>query len=539
MEEKYSPKEIIEFIKGMKSDDRALRLTSLAKMPVIAQALGPERTRDELIPYAIDITNHSLSDLAKIAEILGTMLNFVGGPQQANSLLQTLRFLCENEDMFVRDPATESLFRIGQALNDKEFRNMAQMIFGMCEDGWYPLKCSGIQLLCQLYSKIPNDMLSNAHEILLSLAGDPTVLVRRSLAKSLPELINQAKALSALDVIKNVLTTLSDDESSAVAIEVPISISLVAENDPDLGLSCSIKLFGTSSWQAKAVLISYIDKIFAKNFSKKEVLSFLKKVANETTTDQSSVVRTAIARQMVFLSKTKCMSNDEFNQFLQNLVADSETCVRTAVATEIGLLPKNATKSDVEDTVINTLLSDEEVEVRMEALKSIAVSGKAIKHISSNLSDLLSINNWRVRNSIVKLLPQMSQVLDEKKFDQIVFPVLKSLISDEASDVRHETVTQLPSLVKKYGKKWETSKIYPLIKELSSSPDYQNRKTAIEAVLILNAQDQLSNVLESACNDPVPNVRLVLAKNLPRNSKLLSKLKNDADKDVSEYASKQ
>ena len=64
------------------------------------------------------------------------------------------------------------------------------------------------------------------------------------------------------------------------------------------------------------------------------------------------------------------------------------------------------------------------------------------------------------------------------------------------------------------------------------------RKSAISAIVVLEMTNEFKTIMDQAVKDPVPNVRMVLARELPRNSKLLATLAKDSDPDVAFYASK-
>jgi HEAT repeat protein len=77
-----------------------------------------------------------------------------------------------------------------------------------------------------------------------------------------------------------------------------------------------------------------------------------------------------------------------------------------------------------------------------------------------------------------------------------------------------------------------------MIRDGITSGDFHVRKTAISAILKLGLEVQLADLIQKAAEDPVANVRIVLAMELPRNSEVLNKLKADPDRDVADYASK-
>ncbi|OHS97142.1 HEAT repeat family protein [Tritrichomonas foetus] len=529
--ESYDIDEIRKMISAIRTDDHNVRLNALSNLHLIAKVLGPERTRTELIPYTIETTDHNPHDLSIIGEELGKLLNDVGGPSHIKILLEALRTLCENEDILIREPATDSIVKLGKLLTKSEYGVITQFAKDLCEDTWYPLRCSGACVCCELYHYFPDSVLKEIDQELASLAGDQMVMVRRSLAKSIPSLIKSER--NSVQLASNIIKALSSDESAAVAIEIPISISLLASSAPDVALSVSEKIYKSDIWQAKSVLISYLDRIFKNNPPKE----FLKQVVNSSLIDGANVIRASIARQIPFIYESKCLSFDEFQQFVMSLISDSESCVRLAVASSLGKMPSTK-KGNFDESSITTLLNDEELDVRMEALSSVAISGKAISSASKNLTDLIKFSNWRIKKGVADLLPKISNIFDEKRFNNEMVPIVKSLLSDEASEVRQEIARILVSLVKKYGEKWEKTILFPILQELFESPDYMLRKTGIEAVSAISCFDQFKDTLEKLCSDPCPNVRMVLARNLPRNSSLLDKLKKDEDIDVKDAANK-
>ena len=111
----------------LKSDDVVLRLSSIRRLSTIALALGPERTREELIPF-LQVSRPSpslysadgflaasreadqkdqLDDedevLLVLAEELGNFHEYVGGREYAWCILGPLENLAAVEETLVRD----------------------------------------------------------------------------------------------------------------------------------------------------------------------------------------------------------------------------------------------------------------------------------------------------------------------------------------------------------------------------------------------------------------------------------------------------
>jgi len=111
---------IAVLIDELKHDDVLLRLNAIHRLSTIALALGPERTRDELIPFLDgipppggfrDVTNllatESVEDedevLTALSEELGNFVEYVGGPEYGHVLLSPLENLAAIEEPLVRE----------------------------------------------------------------------------------------------------------------------------------------------------------------------------------------------------------------------------------------------------------------------------------------------------------------------------------------------------------------------------------------------------------------------------------------------------
>jgi hypothetical protein len=87
----------------LKSDDVHLRLASIRRLSTIALALGPERTREELIPFLQDQLDDEDEVLLVLAEELGGFAEYVGGNEWAFLILGPLENLAAVEETLVRE----------------------------------------------------------------------------------------------------------------------------------------------------------------------------------------------------------------------------------------------------------------------------------------------------------------------------------------------------------------------------------------------------------------------------------------------------
>ena len=100
----------------LKSEEPLRRLNSISRLGLIAQALGEERTRTELVPFLAENVDDEDEVLLAQAEQLGSFVPHVGGPQYAHLLLPLLENLSTVEETVVRDKAVDSLCKVGSVL---------------------------------------------------------------------------------------------------------------------------------------------------------------------------------------------------------------------------------------------------------------------------------------------------------------------------------------------------------------------------------------------------------------------------------------
>jgi len=94
--------EIAMLIDQLKDDDVKLRVNAAGNLVRMAAVLGPDRTRNELIPYIINLTDDDEKVVAVIAEKIGDLCIYVGDFKNIHFLLQPLEALASVEDVNTR-----------------------------------------------------------------------------------------------------------------------------------------------------------------------------------------------------------------------------------------------------------------------------------------------------------------------------------------------------------------------------------------------------------------------------------------------------
>lgn len=104
--------DIAIYIDELKSDDPNLKLNAVTKILSISKILGPNRTRDELIPYLTEIIEECDNEdefLIKLAEQIVELKYYVGNDDDISLLLTPLEFISSIEEPKIRETAVKSI----------------------------------------------------------------------------------------------------------------------------------------------------------------------------------------------------------------------------------------------------------------------------------------------------------------------------------------------------------------------------------------------------------------------------------------------
>ena len=100
-----------QLIEELRNDDIGKRINAVNNLPSIAQALGPERTRVELLPYLLEIIDDDDSVLISMVSIIqqSSWLELMGGNNYSQFLFPILEILSKSEEILIREKASNTL----------------------------------------------------------------------------------------------------------------------------------------------------------------------------------------------------------------------------------------------------------------------------------------------------------------------------------------------------------------------------------------------------------------------------------------------
>ncbi|SCU96514.1 LAMI_0F06810g1_1 [Lachancea mirantina] len=577
----------------LKHDDIANRVEAMKKLDTIALALGPQRTRDELVPFLTEVSQDDEDEVfAVLAEQLGKFVPFIGGSKFATLLLPALEILASTEETLVRDRAVESLNNIAQELSEEQlFHDFIPLIEHLATAEWFSSKVSSCGLFKSVLARAKDDKFrKELLALYLQLVQDDTPMVRRAAAKNLPTLIDlltQNPDLSTAedwDYISNMFQKIVADGQDSVkflAVEILISILKFFNKKKDTThsrdlLHSSIQLISDEAWRVRYMAADRFDALAEEFSSNPKFMEELVGPFLSLCEDNESDVRKAAAKQIPRFSELLGDSQVIVKSMLptiQNLSMDESEAVRASLASEVTNLAPLLPKKEAVDSLIPILLNmlkDEFPEVRLNIIAKLKVVNDVVgidplsESLLPAITELAKDVNWRVRMAIIDYIPLLAEQLGVEFFDKQLGDLCLSWLWDTVYSIRMAAVANLKKLTETFGSDWSRDEIIARLLKSDSQllENFVYRITLLMALTDLVpvvspkvVTEKILPFIDHLATDGVANIRFNVAKSyavvvkslskdptkfsdLINNSIIpnLKKLSQDSDVDVRYYA---
>jgi len=215
-------------IDQLRHDDPQIRANATKNIGSIAKALGPERTRSELIPFINESTDDDDDVLLAIAENIGDIQSHVGGAEFYYTLLEPIELLAIVEDGSVRDAAVKAVIPIVDGMPDDHLlTHFVPFVSKLALKDWFTSRISATALFHIAYSRLPSHVQKEFRALFSRLCADDTPMVRRMAAKHFGDLASRMSAPEIQDELLAPFKKLAVDEQDSVRIQsVGICIAL-------------------------------------------------------------------------------------------------------------------------------------------------------------------------------------------------------------------------------------------------------------------------------------------------------------------------
>ncbi|KAJ5740423.1 hypothetical protein N7493_000295 [Penicillium malachiteum] len=528
---------IAVLIDELKHDDVLLRLNAIHRLSTIALALGPERTREELIPFLDDSVEDEDEVLTALGEELGNFTEYVGGPEHAHVIIAPLENLAAIEEPLVREKAVESLNKVCEQLNESQVEErFIPLVLHLSKADWFTSKVSATGLFCTPYRKATPATQQILRQHFGALVHDETPMVRRQAANNLAKFVKEMQTPVVIDEMIPLFQYLAgDDQDSVRLLTVDILIAIAEEipkeQQPSHGvlLTSLRNLFEDKSWRVRYMVADRFEKI-AKAVHEEVITRDMVPAFVKLLKDTEAEVRTAIAGQIpgfCSLIDRDTLLN-EIMTSVEDLVSDQSQHVRAALGTQIsGLAPILGKEETIAHLLpmFLSMLKDDFPDVRLHIISKLEQVNKVIgidllsQSLLPAIVQLAEDKQWRVRLAIIEYIPLLASQLGVKFFDEQLSDLCMGWLGDTVFSIREAATQNLKKLTEVFGVEWSKESIIPKVVAMGQHPNYLYRMTTCFAISTLAPvvtldiiETSILPILDRLVADEIPNIRFNVAK---------------------------
>ncbi|CEQ42176.1 SPOSA6832_03968, partial [Sporobolomyces salmonicolor] len=502
------------------------------RISTICLALGPERTRTELVAFL----NESLDDddeiLLALAEELGaSFVEYLGGPDYAHLVLPILEHLAAVEETLVRDKAAESANQVCALLSqDQVDEHYVPLLKRLSTGEWFTSRTSATAMFAAAYPKATPAVQDEMIKMFTKLCDDDTPMVRRAAAKEFGGFSKQLSHDTLLADLLPAFRKLSADDQDSVrllTVDAMIAIAEALSDDECKNyLGATMKsLVSDRSWRVRYMVADHFVKLAqaaGQDIVREELVSAYVALLK----DNEAEVRTAAAGQIPgfaeLLDAEVILAR--LMPCIRDLATDASQHVRAALGSQISglapLLGKDATIEHLLPLFLQ-LLKDEFPEVRLNIISKLEVVNAVIgiellsKALLPAIVELAEDKQWRVRQAIIEYIPLLAKQLGVQFFDDQLANLCMAWLGDPVFSIREAATINLRKLTEVFGVEWAKETLIPKVVEMGHNVNYLFRMTTVFAITV---RFLLSSLSAGSRTDPVRADRQTMAPALDADS---------------------
>ena len=225
---------IAVLIDELRVEDVQIRLKAVEKLKLIAKTLGPDRTRDELLPFIAETVYDEDEVLLTLAEQIGGLTDEVGGPDYVYTLLEPLDRLAQVEESLIRDKSIES---INELIKTQSFSHVEQhflpLLKRLASCDWFTGRTSSCGLFSACYSRVSATQQNDLRNTYKQLANDDTPMVRRAVVSKISELVKVMEPEHIQNDILGIFKQLAEDDQDSVRLLAAECVKSLASALPE------------------------------------------------------------------------------------------------------------------------------------------------------------------------------------------------------------------------------------------------------------------------------------------------------------------
>ncbi|CAK74945.1 unnamed protein product (macronuclear) [Paramecium tetraurelia] len=539
-------------IDELKSDDIRKRIHSVKHLDLIASTIGPERTKNELIPFIQELLDDDDEVLIELVESLSkNFIELVGG--QVQVLLPTFETLCRVEDASVREKAANQLKKCFATLPDqKKVEELSMGIIKRLNDSDYYLAKNAVAILVpavinQVSQNNQNDLIN----IILKISQDQIPQVRKFSSMYFQDL--QMRPSFKTPQIRSL-------KMNRILLEC-IYRTAFFQKQQTFVLNMYKQLAEDQSWRVRYYFCDKLADIgdsVGKEGYRKNFQNYHLKFLQDNEPEMKSIAALKIERVSSLMDADDILN--KLIPLLKSIQQDSNSFVRNSLAASVLSLSPIIGKKNTSEQILPiflTLLKDQDSEVRITLFKKLSLITNVLgvdslsQSVIPALTELAQDKNWRIRASTIEVLSFFARAIGPEFLSDKVLKLLLDWLGDKVYSVRQTAIQQTAQLIQILGIAWADRNLLTKIWGFQSIQNYLQRLTVL--FTITQIASSLNNdyilktilpLLQSMSKDQVANVRsnvcktcILLAKEKGGNvveplKKVLQSLCDDQDAEV-------
>eukprot|EP00440_Ansanella_granifera_P046811 gb/GFBE01050690.1/.p1 GENE.gb/GFBE01050690.1/~~gb/GFBE01050690.1/.p1 ORF type:complete len:593 (+),score=177.73 gb/GFBE01050690.1/:1-1779(+) len=573
----------LEFFKEeIRNENATIKIGAVNNLHLIASALGPQKTADELIPYISKVvTEEPLCNddefLYSIAKQYAVLSDYMNGNDE--SLIEPLEHLASQEETVIRDQAIQSLCKVIEKRPALATDHLVPALLRLSlKMDFFTARVSACALLPLAYRHVKDDQKTVLRKTFTTLCADETPMVRRAAAHKMRDFVHECSKEDLLtDLITNYKQLSQEDTQDTIRVAcvhatLVIARMLNAEENRQHTVSVINEAAQDRSWRVRLTVAKNFDQLCKAYGPELTAQKLMTPFINLMKDNEQEVRKEAVRVIEACLKLQDPLTSEQLQTHIlpqfQSLGLDSAQSVRAALAQVLGPVAKALGKDVTQRTLlslISELMKDEFHDVRLNIVSHaglicevLSVDG-LVHSLLHTVQNLIMDNHWRIRQSVVEQVPKLSKLFGMELFQSKLETILLSSLRDSVHSVRQAAILHLKEIADTFGSQWTVEHLLPkLVEQYSASVGYANRVTVLHVlpqVSGLMSPEQLTQyilpILIKATKDSVPNVRFCacqrimwMVENHNMGSQTittmikpaLQELEHDSDIDVQYYA---
>ncbi|EQC32346.1 hypothetical protein SDRG_10093 [Saprolegnia diclina VS20] len=538
MEDDGTINAVAVLVDELRHDDAKLRLQAIKKVQVIASALGPQRTRDELLPFLNETLDDDDEILLALAQELGEFVELVGGALNAYHLLFLLETLVAVDEAAVRDMACKSMVKVVQQMSPEHItEHFVAVLRRLVTRDWYTSRIAACSLFQVGYNALTPAIQAEMRGMFGQLCRDDLPLVRKAASTALGSFALLTDAATANNELMPLFISLAQDRQDSVRLQTVDNAVALAQLVPeDVKMTQLIPIICAAAkdtawrvrWSVGNKLPEICQAVGPEVASTTICDTCLVPLLGDTEAEVKTIAAAKTHGASAFIHPAQLVA--KVIPSCTALARDPSEHVRASLAS---VVMKMAPYLGREHAVAHLLplflqlLSDDNSEVRLNIISNLDHVNDVvgIDQLSQSLLpaivQLAEDRQWRVRLAIIEFVPTLASQLGVSYFEEHLMEMCMSWLCDSVFSIREAAALNLQRLTQHFGVDWARQHIVPRIFTMHSNPNYLYRMISLRAVKVL-AQVMPSDAIQATllpivlelAADPVPNIRFNVAKTL-------------------------